>query len=1085
MVNGVREPDERAILRIRLLGTFTLTYDGKPVPAGRSPRLQSLLTYLILHADAPQSRRQLAFLFWPDSTEGQAHTNLRKLLHELRRTLPEPERFLRYADDTIQWNPDSGFHADVSELERLLKRAAVAPLDRDDLVALIELYAGDLLPGCYDDWVLTQRQRYHREVQAALESLVTLLENQRAYPEGIRFAHRLLELDPAEERTYQRLMRLHALNGDRTRALQTYHECVARLQHELGVEPSPETLRLYEEVLNREVSAPVGDAPGRVDVLRLIDRQSEWEMLRAAWQQTVRNRVQLAVITGDAGVGKTRLAEEMLIWASHQGAITARTHAYAAHNRLAYAPVAELLRIPTLYGRLSKLADHWLIEIARILPEVLDNRSELPPPEPMREPWQRQRFLDSLTRALLADDQTLVVLFDDLHWCDPATIEWLHYAVNARRTARLLVLATLRPEEIDAPITSLLDALRRQDRLTQIDLAPLNETDTSALATQLSGQELSPAQAAQLYRGTEGNPLFVVETVRARLPAAPALMPSERLSTLAPKIQATISARLDQLSDEARELAALAATIGRAFTFVVLQAVSEQNEEALVEQLDELWRRRIILEQGADAYDFSHAQLREVVYAGVSHARRRLWHRRIAEALEQLSGPAASRPSHELAFHYEQAGQWAKAVGHYQRAGAAAQAIFAMSEVLEAATHGLDLLRNLPATAEHLKQEALFQAMLGNALVHAKGYAAPEVEEAHARMRVLYEQIERTPDLLPVLISMATFHLIRGDIRLAAQLSLDLLEFADRLQLRDLLTLAHYACGAASYYHGDLAAAVSHLEQALALYAPQPQQGLVNVYDHRVSCLNHLALAFWFLGQVDRSLQCSQEALSVAESLQQPYVTVMTLHFAGVVQQFCGNAPAAKQFTARAMEITGPDGHPYQRALNAILFGWICAEEGDTNAGIAHLTAALAVLDRLGAGLERPYYLSLLALAQMKAGQLDAATATLQEALERAQHGGDFVWEPELFRLRGELGRLHGAPPAQIEAEFLHSLASSRRLGARSLELRAATSLGWLRLSQGRRDEADALVAQIYPWFAGQPATRDLAEAQALVQALV
>lgn len=1084
-MNGVPEPDAGAILRIRLLGTFTLTFDGKPVPAGRSPRLQSLLAYLIVHTDAPQSRRRLAFLFWPDSTEGQAHTNLRKLLHDLRRTLPEPERFLRYADDTIQWNPDSGFHADISELEHLLKRAAADPLDRDALTALIDLYAGDLLPGCYDDWVLTQRQRYQREVQAALESLVTLLENQRAYAEGIGFAHRLLELDPAEERTYQRLMRLHALNGDRARALQTYHECVARLQHELGVEPSPETQRLYEEILNREVSAPTGDAPGRLDVLRLIDRQVEWEMLRAAWQHMVRSRVQLAVIAGDAGVGKTRLAEEMLIWASHQGAITARTHAYAAHNKLAYAPVTELLRIPTLYGRLSKLADHWLVEIARILPEVLDNRPALPHPEPMRESWQRQRFLDSLTRALLADDQTLVVLFDDLHWCDPATIEWLHYAVNARRTARLLVLATLRPEEIDAPITSLLDALRRQDRLTQIDLAPLNETDTSALATQLSGQQLTPAQAAQLYRGTEGNPLFVVETVQARLSAVPALTPNEHISTLAPKIQATISARLDQLSDGARELAALAATIGRAFTFPVLQAVSEQNEETLVQLLDELWRRRIILEQGADAYDFSHAQLREVVYAGVSHARRRLWHRRIAEALEQLTGLAASRPSHELAFHYEQAGQWDKAVGHYQRAGAAAQAIFAMSEVLEAATHGLDLLKNLPATPEHLRQEALFQAMLGNALVHAKGYAAPEVEAAYARMRVLYEQIERTPDLLPVLISMATFHLIRGDIRLAAQWSLELLEIAGRLQLRDLLTLAHYALGATSYYLGELAAAISHLEHAFALFAPQPHQGLVSVYDHRVSCLNHLALAFWFIGEVDRSLQCSQQALSLAESLQQPYVTVMTLHFAGVVQQLCGNAPAAKQFTARAMEITGPDGQLYQRALNAILFGWICAEEGDTNAGIAHLTSALSGLDRLGAWLERPYYLSMLAQAQMKVGHFDAAAVTLQEALEGAQHGGDFLWEPELFRLRGELYRLQGAPPTQIEAEFLQSLESSGRLGARSLKLRAATSIGWFWLSQGRRDEARALLAEIHPWYAEKTETRDLVEAQALAQALM
>lgn len=1084
MVNGVREPAPALVLRIRVLGTVTMTYGSEPVLVGRSARLQALIAYLILHTDAPQSRKHLAFLFWPDSTEGQAHTNLRKLLHDLRHTLPDPDRFLLFDGDAVQWNPDSGFHADVVELERLLKAVAANPLDRDALIALIGLYTGDLLPGCYDEWVLAQRQRYQREVHLALEHLVTLLENQRAYPDGIRFAHRLLELDPAEERTYQRLMRLYALNGDRTRAIQTYHECVDRLRHELEVEPGPETQRLYEQVLNREVSAPAGDRAEHAGVLRMIDRQLEWERLAEAWKYAAQGRVHLAVISGDAGVGKTRLAEEMLIWASHQGAITARTHAYALHNQLAYTPVAELLRNPTLFGRLPKLAEQWLVETTRILPELLETRPDLPTPAPMREAWERQRFLDSLTRGLLADDQPLVVLFDDLQWCDPATIEWLHHLLTARRNARLLVLATLRREEVDAPISALLDALRRQQRLTQIELTPLNAADSWALATQTAGQALTAHQAAQLFQATEGNPLFIVETVRAHLPAGTDAAPGSWEVTLAPRLQAAILERLDQLTGGARELAALAATIGRAFTFGVLMAVSEQDEETLVPLLDELWRRRIILEQGADAYDFSHTQIREVAYGGISHARRRLWHRRIAEALEQLSGPAANRQSLELAYHFERAGNLEKAVAYYQAAAASAQAIFAMGQVVEAATRGIALLGDLPPAPAHMTQEALFQSMLGTGLAHVKGYRAPDVEAAYARARLLYQQLGATPALLPVLIGGATFHLIRGEISLSAEMSRELFALAQHLQHGDLLTLAHFACGATSYYLGALRDAVAHLEAAFAMVEAQPHHGLVPFVDHRISCLNHLALTFWFMGDVARSLQCSQDALSLAEPLQQPYVTVMTLHFAGVVHQLCGDAAATKQLTSRAIEITGPDGPVFQQALNAVLWGWVCAEEGDAEAGIAHLQAAFTVLDRLGSGLERPYYLSMLAHAQNKAGQHAAAAASLQEATERLRHGGDFLWEPELFRQRGELYRSQGAPPAEIEAELRQALAAARRLGAKSLELRAATSMGWFLLGEGRRAEAQMLLDAIYPWFAAKTATRDLYEAQALAQAL-
>ena len=696
------------LLHMYLLGDFLLVLGDAPVTTVDWPRLQSLLTYLVLHRAAPQSRTYLAAQLWPDSTEAQAHTNLRSLVHRLRHDLPEADHFLRIERQTLQWSPhpDVSWTLDVADFERALAQAEQA---RDPVAArtaleeAVALYRGDLLPVCYDEWILPERERLRQAFLGALEQLILLLEGGRDYPAAISAAQRLLRYDPLHETTYRHLMRFYAVSGDRAAALRTYHTCATVLDRELEAEPGLATQKAYKRLLQQQMPSvsPVASPTALVARAPLVGRRPEWAQLQEAWQRASAGRPQMVVLTGEAGIGKTRLAEELLAWVGRQGMSSSHARCYAAEGELAYAPVATWLRADPFRGALSRLTDIWLTEVARCVPELLVERPELAPPGPLTEAWQRQRLFEALARAILGARQPLLLLLDDLQWCDRETLEWLHYLLRFDAHARVLIVGTARSEEMvyAHPLESLLESLQSRGQMTEVMLDPLNAVDTASLAASVAGRALDPQLAADLYRDTEGNPLFIVETVRAGALAQDwGEHPSNgdriltQISKLPPAVQAVITARLAQLSLPARELVNLAAVIGRAFTFEVVSEASTDDEDTLVRGLDELWQRRIVREHGADAYDFSHDKLREAVYGTLRIARRRLLHRRVAEALEAVHADRLDTVSGLVAAHYEQAGVVERAVIYYQRAAEVARRVYANAEAIRSYQRVLALL---------------------------------------------------------------------------------------------------------------------------------------------------------------------------------------------------------------------------------------------------------------------------------------------------------------------------------------------------------------------------------------------------------
>ncbi len=460
--------------------------------------MQSLLAYLLLHADAPQPRASLSFVFWPDASESNARNNLRQLLHQLRQALPDPDRWLRADASSVQWAGDESFTLDVAQFDRAVDEAEQAGRSGDAarrracLERAVDLCQGPLLPTCYDDWIAPVRERLARRCEAAVAALVGLLEEQREYASAIARVRHWLEHDPLDEAAHRWLMRLLALADDRVGALQAYRHCAEALRRELAAEPSEETVRLCQRIRDAKAdpSAPSPRREGTPPPAPLVGRQAEWGRLRGAWERAVRGPAHFALVSGEAGLGKSRLAEELLIWAERQGVTTARTRSYAAEGRLSLAPVSEWLRGAALSPHLARLEDVWRREVARILPELLASRPELPRPAPMTEFGDRLRFFEGLARAVLAAPQPLLLLIDDLQWCDRETIEWLHFLSRFDREARLLVLGTARSEELDGdhPLRTLLRHLRGESQLTEIALEPLDAAETAALASHVGNR---------------------------------------------------------------------------------------------------------------------------------------------------------------------------------------------------------------------------------------------------------------------------------------------------------------------------------------------------------------------------------------------------------------------------------------------------------------------------------------------------------------------------------------------------------------------------------------------------------------------
>ena len=853
-------------LSVRLLGDLDLRIDDAPLPPLDSARAESLLALLLIRRDAPQPRQRLAFLLWPDSSEPQARTNLRHVLHRLRGALPDVDRYLDIAPRTLGWRRDAPLWLDLAVFEDALARAQRAADPVEDLEAAVGAYGGDLLEGSYDEWLLEERDRIRARYLDALDRLSLTLEQRGELVRAIGHAERLLRTEPLREETCRLLMRMYDARGERARAVRVYHACVAALNRDLGVEPSKPTREAYEALLP-------GAPDAEPDRAVFVGRAREREQLTRLWRASEAGRAQLVLITGEAGIGKTRLAEELRTWAGHHGAATAEARAYAAEGALAYGPLCAWLRSPPLAARLHRLNAGHRSELARVLPELGNAPPQLPESE------QRHRLFDALAHAL-GGVEPLLLIAEDVHWYDRETLRFLHYLVRTRPDARLLVAATARGEEIegDSGVHHLMSGLGTIERATQIELGRLTPAQTALLAQRLAGAALDEPDAGRLFAETEGNPLFVVEALRAGWSGG-------RLTS---RVQAVIEARLGQLSDAAREVAAVAAAIGREFTTDLLGRACDLDDGALVRGLDELWRRRIVGERGPEAYDFSHQKLRDAAYQSLAPARRRRIHLRIARALEAQPTPEAAR----LALHFDRAGAIAEAVAQYERAAAEAQRMHASADAVR-------LLERALALAPRPDRQLAIICDLLAPLGIVEGYASRRLAELQERGLALARELTIDP-APPLLRSLAITSVAAGDYDATRHYGVLLQAHGARDGEAVLIAESHYVLGISAFWRGELPEARSHFEAAVDAYRPEDRvTHLVrHGFDTEVICLSRLANTLGYLGDTEAAVATRDRAMAMADALGDPNTRDITYVFASLLSIELGDVATLRRCVA-------------------------------------------------------------------------------------------------------------------------------------------------------------------------------------------
>ncbi|HET7243492.1 MAG TPA: AAA family ATPase, partial [Streptosporangiaceae bacterium] len=672
------------MLRVSLLGEQSIAGAGA---RARSSRAVALVAFLAAHAGSPQPRQRIAGLFWPDSTDAQALTNLRRELHQLRQILAgEPSLVVTSTD--LGWRDTATCRVDlrVFDIGRKAALAAAAIGDDDGILVhaarAIAEYRGDLLPGMYDDWVLEVRSEVERQCVGLCDLLGETRARHGDLAGAVEAARRRIALQPLEEAGYRTLMQWQADLGDRAGAVSTYHHCASVLERELGVVPDPATRQAFQRLMAR--AGPVGEAPpaggpaaGRsgLAAAQLIGRSRELDQLHDLWRAAAVGSRGLALVRGSAGVGKTRLVTEIAGRALLQGAVVASSQCFGTSGRLALAPVADWLRTPAVQSAVAALDPAWRNEVGRLLPA--DGRGGRGTGSgTMADAWQRHRFFEGIARALLAVGRPTLLVLDNMQWCDQETLAFITFCLGLADGAPLLVAATLRDDGLDADLELLswLVRMRATGLLTELSLAPLDAASTADLAQAISGRPLRAADTGLLHATTGGFPLYVIEAVRGTDDASGSPLSVGDLA-------AVLRKRLDQATGPAREVAGLAAAVGTNFSLDLLTEASDLEADAVVEAVDELWRRRIMREF-RDGYDFSHDLLRDTAYAAISPPRRWLLHRRIAQGLELLHAEDTDAVAAQLAEQYARGGRPVRALAYYQRAAEVAASRFGHAEAV-------------------------------------------------------------------------------------------------------------------------------------------------------------------------------------------------------------------------------------------------------------------------------------------------------------------------------------------------------------------------------------------------------------------
>jgi class 3 adenylate cyclase/predicted ATPase len=844
----------------------------------------------------------------------------------------------------------------------------------------------------------------------------------------------------------------------------------------------------------------------------LVGREEETELLLRRWSRAKSGEGQVVLLSGEAGVGKSRLTAALLESVAPEPHRRLRYFCSPQHTDSAFSPIigqmeraAGLLHDDTPQQKLDKL-DALLaqtstsIQDAALIAEMLSLPNDGRYPALELTPQQRrQKTLEALTAQIetLSRQKPVLMIFEDAHWADPTSLEAFGRAVDRIRTLKVLLLATFRPE-FDAPWVG-------RSYVTAIVINRLEEHEVGAMIDRIAGNRLLSASIRQdIIERTDGIPLFVEEMTKAVLEAgneiaaarAIAAVPSPALAVPA-SLYASLMARLDRLGGPVKELAQIAAAIGREFSHALLASVVRQPETELSSVLDRLIAAGLLFRRGMPphaTYLFKHALVQDAAYGTLLREPRRTLHARIAETIEsEFAESAESRPE-LLARQWTEAGLIEKAAGLWGKAGQRSLARSALVEAAEQLTRALDQIATLPSTPALRAEQIKLQLALVNALMHVKGYAAPEPKAAVEQARQFIERAEalgEAPEdpllLFSVLYGVwaASYVAFNGDV--TRELASQFMALAEKQGQIVPLMIGHRLMGNSLMLTGDILKGREHYNHAFALYDPAKHRPLATRFgqDVGVSIFVYRALAQWMLGYPETALADADHALEDARESGHAGTLMYAQFHTSLTNVLCARYAAANTQSNEVVRLADEKGAALWKALATMQKGSVFALSEKVSEGIQMITPGITAYLSTGSRVYLPIFWSHLSSAYAQLGQFDDAWRCIGEAMTAVETTQERWYEAEINRIRGEIAlELPQLGPSQAEGYFERALSVARAQQAKSWELRAAMSMARLWRGRGKRNEARDLLAPVYSGFTEGFDTRDLKEAKALLDAL-
>ena len=862
---------------------------------------------------------------------------------------------------------------------------------------------------------------------------------------------------------------------------------------------------------------------------KFVGRQGEMDALKRAAEQASAGRGQIVAAMAEAGTGKSRLFFEFKA-VSQSGWMVLETFSVSHGKASAYLPVIDLLHnyfkiagsddermrrekvngkvltldrsledtIPYLFALLgiSEDGEHyrqWEQTLDR-LDEYLHEVQKKSPLAQMDAQVRKRRTLDAIKRILLREslNQPLMVIFEDLHWIDEETQTLLNLLADSIGTAKILLLVNYRPEYSHQ--------WGSKTYYTQLRLDPLGKESAEEMLAAMLGDGASMAPLKRLIvERTEGNPFFMEETVQvlfdenALVRDGAAVRLTKALSELKipPTVQAILAARIDRLPQDAKDLLQTLAVIGREFPLSLIRAVVSIPDDETRRLLDVLQLGEFIYEQpaiGDSEYTFKHALTQEVSYNSVLMERRRQLHGRIGAALESLYTNSIDDHLDELAHHYSRSGNSAKALDYLESAGLRAVRRLAYGEAMRNLAAALELLERTPSSPERDRREFALQTSLGPALMATKGWAAPETERAYLRAERLAETGATPEQQFALLVGLFGLLYVGGNLSGARERQKPIWDFVDRHPDPVFLLEAIHHDWSVALSAGELEASQRHVERGLELFESKLRSAAIPLYTaHHPAVCGYAwdAQLSWLRGRPDAARRYAERAVSLANELGDAMSAAFALYEKALVHRMMLEPKLALEIAGAAINTAEDVGFLYVLRHARVVKGWALTELGRAEEGIGQIREET---DALAANREELWLtlsLATLADACLRAGRIEHGLKAIGDALDLVRRSGECFWEAEIDRLRGEL-LLGQSPsdPALARASVEHAIKKARQQGAKSLELRATTSLARMLMSTDRRDEARAMLAEIYNWFTEGFDTADLKDAKALLDEL-